>query len=205
MQIIKINQKNFKEILKTTLKAIEQEKVIVCPTDTVYGLICDAKNKKAVEKLFKIKKRPKIKPIPIFIKDLRQAKTLAKINKKQESFLKSAWPGKVTAVLKRTRLRQGYGGQRKIKLYGVDKKTIALRIPKYKLINKLLIIINSPLTGTSANISNQTPPIKIKEIINQFKKEKFQPDLIIDAGNLPKNKPSTVIDLTVSPPKILRP
>ncbi len=59
MRILKITKKNFKEIIKITVESIKEGKVIICPTDTVYGLICDATNKKAVEEIFKIKKRPK--------------------------------------------------------------------------------------------------------------------------------------------------
>ena len=179
------------------VKSIKQGEVMVCPADTVYGLLADATNKKAVKKLLKIKKRNTQKPIPIFVKDLKTAKKLALINKNQEKFLKKVWPGKVTVVLKR-----------KGKLPGVlfrNKKTIGLRIPDYKIINQLLLIINRPLTGTSANISGQPPSTKIKEVISQFKNQKFQPDLIIDAGNLQKSKPSIVLDLTTQPPKILRP
>jgi L-threonylcarbamoyladenylate synthase len=191
MRTLKTNQLNLKEIVKS----IKQGEMIVCPTDTVYGLIVDATNKKAVKKIFKIKKRSFKKPIPIFVRDLKQAKKLAKINEKQEKILKSVWPGKVTVVLVR---------KEKKKLYGVGKKTIALRIPKYKLINDLLKKINKPLTGTSANISGKPPSTKIKEVISQFKTQKHQPDLIINAGNLPKSKPSIVLDLRTFPPKILR-
>lgn len=192
MQIVKKQKINLKEVGK----AIKGGKVIVFPTDTIYGLIADAKNKKAVERIYRIKKRPKNKPLPIFIKDLKQAKKLARMDKKQEGFLKSVWPGKVTAVLKRKK-----GG---IKLYGVDEKTIALRIPKYKLMNKILKMANRPLTETSVNISGKPPITKIKEIIRHFRNKKLRPDLLIDAGDLPKSKPSKVIDLTVFPPKILR-
>jgi len=195
------------ETINKIAKEIKKGKVIVCPTDTVYGLITDATNKKAVDRLFKIKKRPKTKPIPIFVKDLKMARELAKINKKQEKFLKSAWPGKVTAVLERTPLRpSGFGGQRKtrIRLYGVAKETVALRIPKYELLISLARQLNRPLTGTSANISGQLASTKIKEILQQFQNQKHQPDLIIDIGNLKPAKPSTIIDLTGSEPKILR-
>ncbi len=191
MQIIKKEKINFQKIVK----AIRRGKVIVFPTDTVYGLIADATNKKAVERIFRIKKRPKSKPLPIFVKDLKQAKKLAKINKKQERFLKSVWPGKVTVVFKR---------KRGVKLYGVDKKTIALRVPDYKLVNVLLKKLNKPLTGTSANISGKPASGNIKDVLNQLRNKKLKPDLIIDAGNLPKSKPSKVIDLTVFPLKILR-
>lgn len=195
MIILKANKKNLKEVIKTAIRLIKKGEVIICPTDTVYGLICDATNEKAVEKLFKIKKRPKGKPVPIFVKDVKMAKKLALLNTNQEKFLKLSWPGKVTAVLKR---------RDKIKLYGVNKKTIGLRTPQYKFINQLLMIINSPLTGTSANISNLPPSTKIKEVLKQFKNQKYQPDLVIDAGNLKKSRPSIVLDLTTSPTKILR-
>ena len=178
------------------VKSIGQGEVVVCPTDTVYGLLADATNEKAVKKLLKIKKRRAQKPIPIFVKDIKMAKKLALINKNQENFLKKVWPGKVTIVLKRM-------GKLPRILFG-NKKTIGLRIPDYKIINQLLLIINRPLTGTSANISGKPPSTKIKEVISQFKNQKYLPDLIIDAGNLPKSKPSIVLDLTISPPKILR-
>lgn len=195
MEILKLNQRNYDRVFQKAVKAIKKGKILVCPTDTVYGLICDATNKKAVEKLFKIKKRPKNKPVPIFVKDLKMAKGLAKINKEQERFLKSVWPGKVTAILKRIT---------KTELYGVAKETVALRISEYKLLLNLVNHINLPLTGTSANISGEPASTEIREIISQFQNQKYQPDLIIDAGNLKESRPSTVLNLTVSPPKILR-
>jgi len=205
--VLEIAQKNFGKIVKTATRLIQQGKVIVCPTDTVYGLMADATNRQAIRKLFKIKKRQKNKPVPIFVKDLKMAKEFAKIDAKQERFLKSAWPGKITAVLKRK--------QTKTKLYGVDKKTIGLRIPRYGLVNELLQKTNKPLSGTSANISGEPASTRIKEVIKQFtpvrdksltgfKEQKWQPDLIIDAGNLKSSRPSGIVDLTGIEPKILR-
>jgi len=205
IEILDRGSRSFNSIIKTAVDSIKKGRVLVCPTDTVYGLIADATNKKAVDKVFKIKKRPRGKPVPIFVKDIAMARKLAKIDKKQEEFLKKAWPGKITAVLK----RKAQNSKRKtvtqnLKLYGVDKKLIALRIPNYKLLLRLTEQLNRPLTGTSANISGQPASGKIKAILKQFKEQKYQPDLIFNAGDLPKSKPSKVIDLTVSPPKILR-
>lgn len=182
-------------LITKAAELIKAGKVIICPTDTVYGLVCDATNKKAVEKIFKIKKRPKAKPLPIFISDIKMAKKFAKIDKKQEKFLKKFWPGRVTVVLRRKKI--------KTKLYGVDEKTIALRIPNYKLVKFLFKKLNRSLVGTSANISGQPASGNPKEVMLQFKDQKYRPDLIIDAGILP-GKPSKVIDLTVSPFKVLR-
>lgn len=196
MRILKVNSKNFNKIIKDTINYIKQGKVVICPTDTVYGLLADATNEKAVRKLLKIKKRRTQKPIPIFVKDLKMAKKLAYINKNQEKFLKKVWPGKVTVVLRRRK------DCKLPKILFGNKKTIGLRIPKYKIINQLLLIINLPLTGTSANISGKPASTKIKEVMKQFEKQPptknggGQPDLIIDAGNLKPSRPSTVIDLT---------
>jgi L-threonylcarbamoyladenylate synthase len=182
--------------LRTIIKAIKNGKVIVCPTDTVYGLISDVASKRAVNRIFKIKKREISKPIPVFVRNLKAAKKIAEINKNQEKILRKFWPGKITAVFKRKKT--------KIKLYGIDKKTIALRVPKYRLINVLLKKINRPLAGTSANISGKPAETRIKEVLRQFENKKNRPDLIIDAGNLKESKPSKVIDLTGSKPKVLR-
>jgi len=195
MRILKLSQKNLKEIVEIAAKSIQQGKVLVCPTDTVYGLVCDATNEKAVEKVFKIKRRVAKKPIPIFVKDLKMAKSLAIINKNQEKFLKKFWPGKVTVILKVKNTPHQ-------KWWGVSKdKKIGLRIPNYKLVNILLEKLNFPLTGTSANISGKPGSTKIREVLKQFENQFStrsgggQPDLILDAGNLKPSLPSTVIDL----------
>jgi len=195
MEILKITRENFKEIIKIVTKSIKKGKVIIFPTDTVYGFLCDATNKKAVQKIFKIKKRSFKKPIPIFVKDIKMAKNLAIISKKQEKLLKKYWPGKVTVRLKRKTGK---------KLYGVGENAIALRISKYKLLNNLVENLNFPLAQTSVNFSGELTITSAKEALRIFSKIKTKPDLIIDGGKL-KSKPSKIIDLTINPPKILRP
>ncbi|XOB46669.1 MAG: L-threonylcarbamoyladenylate synthase [Candidatus Nealsonbacteria bacterium] len=185
MEILKAKTKN----LVVAINIIKKGGVVVCPTDTVYGLIADAKNKNAVKKIFKIKKRVLKKPLPVFVKDLKMARSLADINKTQEKILKKVWPGKVTAVLKAKSTNLPIG------ILSKDKK-IGLRMPRYKLLNLLLEKLNYPLAQTSANISRKKASTKIREIVKQFKKEKYQPDLILDAGNLKPSLSSTVIDLT---------
>ena len=209
MQIIKLNPQEINQKqLNLVIDYLKQGKVVLCPTDTVYGFLADATNKKAVKKIFKIKKRPLEKPLPLFVKDIKMAKVFAKIGPQQEKFLKIIWPsgshfqknesskGKVTVILE--------GRKTKEKIYGTRKDTIALRIPCYQPLNLLLNQLDFPLAQTSANISGKPASGRIKEIIKEFKEQENQPDLIINAGNLPHNKPSTIIDLTTIPPKILR-
>ena len=188
--IIKKSNKSLNE----AVSVLRQGGVVICPTDTVYGFLADGTNKKAVEKIFKIKKRPRSKSLPVFVRDFKMVKELAEINDSQLKTLTlrdasgqaKYWPGKYTFVFKI---------KKELKLYGQDKKTIALRIPKYKFLNILLKKINKPLVQTSANISGEVPLTKIKGIIEKFGGSDLQ-TLIIDGGDLKKSKPSQVFDLT---------
>jgi L-threonylcarbamoyladenylate synthase len=173
--------------VKKAVDFLRAGKIVIFPTDTVYGLLALASNKKAVDKIYKIKKRPKSKPLPTFVKSFAAAKELAEINKNQEKIIKKYWPGKYTFILN--------------KKYGSG--TIALRIPKYKPLNNLLKRVNAPLAQTSVNISGQPPLTKIKDILEIFGVASGV-DLIINGGNLPNRKPSTIIDLIKEKNKILR-
>jgi len=195
MEILKLEREKLSELLVVVVRDLRKGKVIAIPTDTIYGLIADASNGKAVTKVFKIKKRPESKVFPVFVKDIKMAKKFAKIDKRQEEFLKKYWPGKVTVVLERK-------GRKKI--YGVEKKTIGLRIPDSKIINAIISKIKRPLVQTSVNISGQpsiNDPEKISEI---FLGKKFKPDLIIDDGPIKEGLRSTLVDLTGEELKILR-
>ncbi len=178
---------------------LERGQVVVCPTDTVYGLIADATNQRAVKKIYDIKKRDRKKPLPVFVKDMEMAKKIAFIDKKQEAFLKEVWPGKITVILKRKQ-RTGLAKE----VCGTN-RNIALRIPDHKLIKEVLEKYDNPLTGTSANLAGKGSLNKIKDIFNQFEKTEFKPDLIIDGGNLARSSSSIIIDLTQKKPEILRP
>jgi len=186
-EVLKIKSRGLSEKIQKFLK---EGKVLVFPTDTVYGILSDATNKSAVKKILKIKKRKRDKAIPVFIFDLKLAKKIAEISSREEKFLKKIWPGKVTVVLK---------GSKNCNLPQIlfsKEKTIGLRIPKYSLLNKILERTKLPLTGTSANISGFSASTNLKEVLSQFKGKRFQPDVVVDAGNLKPSKPSTVIDIS---------
>ncbi|MBI2042683.1 MAG: threonylcarbamoyl-AMP synthase [Candidatus Nealsonbacteria bacterium] len=187
MIVLDLRKDNFSRALASAVNAIKNGQVLVCPTDTVYGLICSFLDKKAVRRMFVIKKRPKNKLFPVFVKDIKMAGGLANINSTQKEFLQKAWPGPVTCILP---LKKGPG-------------TIGIRIPNHKFVLNL-IRHTGPLAQTSANISGQPASTRINEVIKQFEGRKNQPDLIIDAKNLAKSEPSTIIDLTVFPFKVLR-
>jgi len=183
------------EEIAQAVAVIKKGKVVVCPTDTVYGLVVDATNKKAVQRVFQIKGREKGKALPVFVKNITMAKRLARVSKEQEKFLKKVWPGKVTVVLESK-------GVLPIELEMNGK--VALRIPKHETVAALLQKTGVPLTGTSANVSGKPSCLSAKEVLAQFAQRKRKPDLVIDEGKLPKSKPSKIVDITGGKMRILR-
>ena len=178
------------------VEALRQGKVIACPTDTVYGLVADATNDQAVAHIFKIKQRPEQKPVSVFVRSIEDAKNIAVISGAQETYLQSVWPGKTTAVLEgRHILPQGIEYEGKI----------GIRMPDYQLLKDILHMFERPVTGTSANISGEASCLDSSEVIEQFRSQAYQPDILLDAGRLPESQPSTVIDITSPKHVILRP
>jgi len=186
------------EAINKAVEYLRRGQVVCCPTDTVYGLLADATNKKALQRVFNIKKRNKKKVISIFVKDIKMAQKYAIMDKDMQMFLKEIWPGKITVALnrkKRTDLSR---------LVHNDKKTIGLRIPDCKLVNQIIEKFNKPITGTSANISGKSSTTKISQVYKYFEDEEIRPDLILDGGDLTYNNPSSVIDFSNDKPKIIR-
>jgi len=200
MEILKIKHSNIESELILLINKIEewlkQGKVLVFPTDTVYGLIADANNIDAIKKIFKIKKRNTSQPLPLFVSNIIHAKELAKISSGQEGILNKIWPGKVTVVFEKKSDCQAAAVQ--------GEQTIALRIPDYYLIKKTLEQTKMVLTGTSANISGKPYSCEVNKILKQFENQNEKPDVVIDVGSLPPSKPSTIIDLTKPAIKTLR-
>lgn len=195
MKVVKVSLNNLNKVVNAAVSALQKGKILICPTDTVYGLVADATNPKAVKEIFLIKKRSTKKPLGVFIISIAAAKKFAEINKAQEKFLKKVWPGKVTVVLKsKNTLPKSLGAS----------KTIGIRIPKYPFLSSVLQKFNGPLAQTSVNISGEPPLNNVQSIVRLFQNKKYKPDIIFNAGALPKSLPSAVIDLTKPKKKILR-
>ena len=199
MKILQVNPENLRESEEAIVEAAKvmlNGGVIVFPTDTVYGLGCDATKEAAVKKIFQIKKRGERRPLSVIVRDLAMAKKVAIIDKRLERALNIVWPGAITAVL-----------LRKFKLpeiLSAGQRTIGLRVPDYKLTHLLSENMGRPYVATSANLSGEAPTTKIAEVLKYFEKNVYKPDLILDAGDLKFSEPSTVLDLTGEKPKIVR-
>ena len=193
MKIIKINKANIEEIVKT----LKNSGLVIMPTETVYGAFVDATNPKAVEKLNKYKRRPLGKPYSVAVSDQKMAEKYVYLNKTAKNLYKNFLPGPLTVVSKsKGKVAKGVES---------EGKTLGIRIPDYPFVIKVIKKFKKPLTATSANQSYKKNPYSVKDILDNLShSQKKLIDLIVDAGRLPKNKPSTVIDTTQDEFSILR-
>ena len=202
MKLVKPSQKQ----IFFAVKSLKAGKVIVYPTDTSYGFAVDAMNAKAVKKLYRLKGRNFGKPIHVVVASLAMAKKIAKFDRRAEKIFKKFLPGALTIVLAiKTPSNSPFERGRKIsKLLTAGTGKIGIRMPKNKVALELVEKFGRPITATSANISGKPATYSAQSIKKQFKYRKLKPDLILDAGRLPRVKPSTVLDLTGKRVKILR-
>jgi len=199
MKNLKVNPENLRESEEAIIEAAKtmlKGGTVIFPTDTVYGLGCDATNETAVKKVFKIKGRDEKKPLAIIVRDLEMLKKVAFVDRKLEKALSAILPGAVTLILwRRHKLPD---------ILSANKETIGLRIPDYKLTYLLSENMGRPYVATSDNISGEQATTKIDKVLKYFEKNYLKPDLILDAGELKFCEPSTVLDLTSEKPKIVR-
>jgi L-threonylcarbamoyladenylate synthase len=177
-------------------------KSVVYPTDTCYGLAVDASNIKAVKKLYQIKERGFNKPVHVVVPSMAYAEKIAEWNSSAIKLSKKFWPGAVTIILTLKAKDQS------LKLLSAGTKSIGLRMPKNQIALDLAKQLGSPITATSANpsanISAGHDSYSAADVVAQFTKQKYKPDIIINAGSLPKHKPSTLVRAFDDVVKVLR-
>lgn len=197
MEIIQVDQNNIDQIILATTKVLKAGGLVIYPTETCYGVGVNALDNTAVIKLIKYKKRPEGKAISIAVSDIEMAQKYVELNDSAKNIYKTFLPGPVTVISKDL-------GKVKKDLVS-EEGTLGVRIPKHKLITDIIEKCDFPITATSANSSGKKTPYKIDDIFeNISQKQKELIDLIIDAGELPHNPPSTVIDTTKEEMKVLR-
>lgn len=185
--------KNIKQIIDT----LQKGGLVIFPCETVYGAAVDSSNEVAVKKLNRYKERPFGKPYAIMCSSQKMAEKYVRLNETAKNIYKTFLPGPVTVVSV---------GLHKV-APGIESETgtLGIRIPDYKLMLNLLKKFGRPIVATSANASYRKRPYKISDIFDNISnKQKELIDLVIDAGKLPKNEPSTVIDTTLDDLAILR-
>ena len=178
MRIIKLNDENFLSAINEAKTVLSDGGVVLVPTETVYGLVCQYQNDEAREKIYQLKKRDKNKLFAAFIRDYRKlAEYGLVITPLIDELVANYCPGKITII----------GSCR-------DGKTLGFRVPDHEFILKLLEVLDFPLASTSANVSGEPNIVNIEEAIATLNGEV---DLVIDAGSISRDAlASTVVDAT---------
>ena len=168
--------------------------VIAYPTETSYGLGCDATNPQAIKKIYEIKGRDEANPLPIVVGDLRMAEEYCEVDDRTKKLVRAFMPGPLTLVVKKKH------GKLPEEL-SPSEKGVAFRIPAKEFARIMVQEAGVPVVSTSANFSGKSPIYKFDELKETFN---GKVDMIIDGGNLPPVRPSTIIDLTKKEPVIVR-
>ena len=184
----------------SAVEALRKGKVIVLPTDTVYGLGCICNIEQATDRIYDLKNRDRRKPLILFVSNLKQVKDFAcNIPQIAKELMNKFWPGPLTIIL---RAKENIPISQACILKTGKFNTISFRIPNHPISNFLVKELGVPLATTSANISGYNHQATSAKILEKIFENKV--DLCIDDNETPIGIESTVIDCSVSPPSILR-
>ena len=181
--------------VKKAVEVLNQGGIVIFPTDTVFGIGCRVDDKKAVEKLFKIKRKLQESVAPVLVGSTEMAQQYLKPIPKDvfQKLIKPYWPGGLTIVL------PGISGKVSARLQSSD-GTLGVRMPDHTTVLKIIKSIGIPIVGSSANFYGDKAPYKFSEI---DKKLIALVDFVL-VGRCGQKVPSTIIDCSKKPWKILR-
>ncbi|GAB1642779.1 L-threonylcarbamoyladenylate synthase [Krasilnikovia sp. MM14-A1259] len=176
--------------IRRAVELLRAGSVVAFPTETVYGLGADATSAAAIAEIYRLKQRPSWNPLIVHVADLPQARALARHWPAVADELAARfWPGPLTVVVERA---DGLAG---------DLDTVAIRIPAHPVALRLLRASGLALAAPSANRSESISPTTAQHVQRSLP----EVPLVLDGGPSSRGIESTVVDLTVSPPRLLRP
>ena len=182
------------DILKKAVTVLRQGGVVAIPTDTYYGLAGDVFNERALKKIYKVKGRDESKPLLVIIPDSTLLPSLtSRVSGNVQTLISRFWPGPLTMLFP--------GHPRLPRLLVGRTQKIGIRIPDHPVALALLKACKRVLTATSANRTGQPGPVTAEEVTRSIGKDV---DLILDAGPTAGGKGSTIVDITLSPPRLVR-
>ena len=173
---------------------IKQGKIVIFPTETVYGIGTNGLNENAVKRLYEVKKRPLNKPISLLISNMKMVDLIAKdITETEYKIMKIFFPGPLTIILKKKDIVPD------IVTAGQD--TVGVRMPRGEVARKLVELAGVPIAAPSANISGEPSGTNLQEIMKHFD---GKVDYYIDGGNSELGLASTIVKVIDGEPIILR-
>lgn len=197
MTILNLKTASESQIISQAVKVLQSGGLLIYPTETVYGVGVDATHPAAVKKLGEYKSRPFGKPFSIAVADQRMAVEYVTLNHTAKKLYRQFLPGPLTVI----------STGKHLVAPGVESEagTLGIRISSYHMVTKIVKSLGRPITATSANQAWGKRPYQISDILSNISdKKKRLIDLIIDAGELSRNEPSTVIDTILDDQVVLR-
>ena len=191
--LIKINSRNPQgRLITQVVEILKKGGIIAYPTDTYYGIGCDIMNKKAIEKIYQLKQRNRIKPFSFICSGLKNISHYAKVSNYAYKTMKRLLPGPYTFVLEGSKLVP--------KIMLTKRKTAGIRVPNHPICLELVETLGNPVITTSATMPDGTNFFD-PSLIHDF----FHPriDVVIDGGPVPGH-PSSVISLINDMPEVIR-
>lgn len=183
------------DLIAQAVEILRNGGVAAFPTETVYGLGADATNLPAVRKVFSIKGRPATNPVIVHVADADVAKRFtSNWSEPASKLVQKFWPGPLTLVVPKA--------DSIVTAATAGRKTVGLRAPDHPLAQQLLRAFDGPIIGPSANRSTRVSPTTAQHVQEELGSKV---DLILDGGPCRIGIESTVLDLSVSPPMVLRP
>ena len=180
MERIRLGSSSSALCLRRAVSVLKDGGVIAYPTETVYGLGCDPRKMAAIERIRRIKKRARGKPFLFVAASLAQVKKVARLDGLAAQLAAQYWPGPLVLVLPSLS----------------SSEEIAIRVSSSEFVRALTNAFRFPIISTSANHSDELEARSGMAVANIFQHQKDQPDLIIDAGALPRRKTSTIARIT---------
>ena len=183
-------------VLEHAARLINKGEVIVCPTDTGYAFSANALDTRAIAKVFHLKGRAFSNPVHVAVNTIEEAEKYACVNDIARFLAGKYLPGALTLVMTRKDIMPS------MLVAGLD--TVGIRVPDCPAILRLAEITGHPLTATSANVSGRPGAYTVEEVEAQLGENISDVALVLDQGPIKVRELSTIIDLTVSPPQLIR-
>jgi len=191
--LIKINSRNPQgRLITQVVEILKKGGIIAYPTDTYYGIGCDIMNKKAIEKIYQLKQRNRIKPFSFICSGLKNISDYAKVSNYAYKTMKRLLPGPYTFVLEGSKLVP--------KIMLTKRKTAGIRVPDHPICLELVETLGNPIITTSATMPDGTNFFDPSLIHDFFQ---LRIDVVIDGGPVPGH-PSSVISLINDMPEVIR-
>lgn len=189
MEILRLKEKNLQAAIKKSVNVLRNGGLLIYPTETCYGLGADATSKQAIDLLLNYKGERGGKPVSIAVADQEMAEKHVELNALAKELYKRYLPGPLTVIS----TSRGLVDPR---LESAN-NTLGVRIPDYPLIRGITESLRKPITSTSANISGGVEPYDVNELLASLAADKKEMlALVLNAGKLPHQLPSTVVDTT---------